>query len=173
MVAGLTVGRTRIDGVSVNTNPDNLINANGLITGQLGDRPYIFKWTGTYVCRSRKSGSANYISEQSGIAVTWPGVAAPDGRRDDNINVEAPGSHRLDPRNQLDLRLAKSVKMGANRSVRGVGRHLQPHELERRRDVRTLSGTIGLRQNGDLNGTSTPCRSSCRPLPFSRRGSLV
>jgi hypothetical protein len=153
MVAGLTMGRTRIDGVSVNTNPDNLINANGLITGQLGDRPYIFKWTGTYVLPFQEIGvSANFISE-SGIAVTRQVSQRLTVGGTTNINVEAPGSHRLDPRNQLDLRFAKSFKLGTSRSLEAS---VDIYNLTNSNvvwDVRTLSGTIGLRQNGDLNGT--------------------
>ncbi len=68
MVAGITLGRTRISGVSVNTNPNSLINANGLVTEQLGDRPYIFKWTGTYMLPFQDIAiAANFMSE-SGIA---------------------------------------------------------------------------------------------------------
>src|SRR5262249_1671063 len=70
MLAGLTLGRTRVTGTSVNTNPDVLINADGLVTGQLGDRPYILKWTGTYILPFHDiSLAANFLSE-SGIAVT-------------------------------------------------------------------------------------------------------
>ncbi len=49
MLAGYTYSQTRIEGVSVNVNPNALINAAGPVTGQIGDRPHQFKVTGTYV----------------------------------------------------------------------------------------------------------------------------
>ena len=49
MLMGYTYSQTRIEGVSVNTTPNALINANGSVTGQTGDRPHQFKLTGTYM----------------------------------------------------------------------------------------------------------------------------
>ncbi len=56
MLAGYTYAQSRVEGLSVNTNPNTLINVTGPLAGQntnfngqIGDRPHQFKVTGTYV----------------------------------------------------------------------------------------------------------------------------
>src|SRR5581483_8575269 len=145
-------GRTRISGVSVNTNPNSLINANGLVTGQLGDRPFIFKWTGTYTLPFQDIAiAANFLSE-SGIAVNRQVSQRLAIGGNTTINVAPLGSDRIDPRNQLDLRASKSFKFAGNRSIEASVDIYNVFNSNVVWDVRTLSGTIGLRQNGDLNG---------------------
>jgi hypothetical protein len=152
MLAGVTLGSTKISGVSVNVNPNSLINANGNITEQLGDRPYIFKWTGTYTMPFHDIAlAANFISE-SGIDINRQinqrlsigGTVA--------INLTPLGSDRIDPRNQLDLRLSKSIKFGGNRSLEGSIDVYNVTNSNVVWDVRPLTGTINLRQAGNLTG---------------------
>ena len=152
MLAGLTLGRTRISGVSVNTNPNSLINASGLVTGQLGDRPYIFKWTGTYTLPFHDIAiAANFISE-SGIATNRQVSQRLAVGGNTTINVAPLGSDRIDPRNQLDLRASKSFKLGDRRSLEASVDIYNITNSNVVWDVRQLSGTIGLRQAGDLTG---------------------
>jgi hypothetical protein len=152
MVGGLTLGRTRISGVSVNVNPNTLINANGLVTEQLGDRPYIFKWTGSYTLPFHEiSLAANFLSE-SGIAINRQVSQKLAIGGNVTINVTPLGSDRIAARNQLDLRASKSFKISDHRSIEAS---IDVYNLTNSNnvwDVRSLSGTIGLRQNGDLNG---------------------
>ena len=152
MLAGVTLGSTKISGVSVNVNPNSLINANGLVTEQLGDRPYIFKWTGTYTMPFHDIAlAANFISE-SGIDIQRQINQRLSIGGTVTINLAPLGSDRIDPRNQLDLRLSKSIKFGGNRSLEGS---IDIYNLTNSNvvwDVRSLTGTIGLRQAGNLNG---------------------
>jgi hypothetical protein len=161
MVAGLTLAQTRISGLSVNITPNSLLNvsgpvtsATGLGTAQTGDHPYIFKWTGNYVMPFHEIGlAANFISmsgiaytrQVTGIPLTAGGTAA--------VNVEPLGSQRLDPRNQLDFRVSKDIKLGGNRSLEGAFDVYNLFNSNNIYDVRTGSGTLTFLQGGDPNGT--------------------
>ncbi len=152
MLAGVTLGRTRISGVSVNTNPNSLIDANGLVIEQLGDRPYIFKWTGTYTLPFHDIAlAANFISE-SGIAINRQVSQRLAIGGNTTINVAPLGSDRLDPRNQLDLRVSKSFKLGGARALEASVDVYNLANSNNVWDVRQLSGTIPLRQGGNLTG---------------------
>jgi hypothetical protein len=152
MLAGLTLARTRISGVSVNVNPNALINANGLITEQLGDRPYIFKWTGTYTMPFHDVAlAANFVSE-SGIAINRQINQRLSIGGTTTINLAPLGSDRISPRNQLDLRVSKSIKLGGRRSLEGSIDVYNVTNSNVVWDVRSLTGTIGLRQAGNLTG---------------------
>jgi hypothetical protein len=151
MLAGYTFSRTRVSGVSVNTNPNNLIFAEGLVTGQLGDRPHQFKLTGTYILPWYEVGLAANFNSQSGIAVTRQVTTTLSVGGTTNVNVEPPGSHRLDARTAVDLRLFKSFAFG-NRSLETSVDFNNLANANTVWNVRTLSGTINLRQNGDPDG---------------------
>jgi hypothetical protein len=151
LLAGYTFSRTRISGVSVNTNPNNLIFADGLLTGQLGDRPHQFKLTGSYVLPWYDIGVAGNFNSQSGIAVTRQVSTALSVGGTTTVNVEEPGTHRLDARTAMDLRIFKSFAFG-NRSLDVAVDFNNLANANTVWNVRTLSGTIGLRQNGDPNG---------------------
>ena len=164
MLAGLTLGKTEIDGLSVNTTPNSLLNVSGPVTslnatttglgtGQTGDRPYIFKLTGNYLLPFHDIAlAANFISlsgiaytrQVTGIPLTAGGTAA--------VNVELLGSHRLDPRNQLDFRVSKAVKFGG-REIEGAFDIYNIFNSNNIYDVRTGSGTLTFLQGGDINGT--------------------
>jgi hypothetical protein len=113
MLAGYTFAQTRISGVSVNVNPNALINARASVTGQLGDRPHQFKLTGTYVLPFYDIGLAGNLNSQSGIAVTRQVSTPLAVGGNTTVNVEPLGSFRLDPRTSMDLRVFKTTRFGA------------------------------------------------------------
>jgi hypothetical protein len=151
MLAGYTFARTRISGVSVNVNPNALINAEGLVTGQLGDRPHQFKLTGTYVLPFYDIGLAGNVNSQSGIAVTRQVSTPLSVGGNTTVNVEPLGSYRLDARTAMDLRVFKTTRFGLREFEVSVDFN-NIANVNTVWDVRTLSGTINLRQNGDPNG---------------------
>ena len=142
MLAGYTFSQARITGVSVNTNPNNLLNVEGVlagqnlggfINGQLGDRPHQFKLTGTYLTAWYDIGVAANVNSQSGIAVTRQVNVAQTVGGNSTVNVEPLGSTRLDPRTVMDLRVFKQFNFGGAAQPRSVGR-LQQH-VQRQHDV--------------------------------------
>ncbi len=151
MLAGYTFGRTRISGVSVNVNPNALIHADGLVTGQLGDRPHQFKLTGTYVLPFHDIGVAANVNAQSGVAVTRQVSTPLSVGGNTNVNVEPAGSFRLDARTVMDLRAFKTTRFGQREFEVSVDVN-NIANVNTAWDVRTLSGTINLRQNGAPDG---------------------
>jgi hypothetical protein len=163
VLAGYTFSKSRITGLSVNTNPNFLINASGPLTGQaniggalfngqIGDRPHQFKVTGTYITPWYDIGLAGNLNAQSGIAVTRQVSVAQTVGGSSTVNVEPLGSTRLDARTVMDLRVFKTINFGT-RSLEGSVDFNNVFNANTVWDVRTLSGTINLRQNGDPNGT--------------------
>ncbi len=151
MLAGYTFSRTSISGVSVNTNPNNLIFADGKVTGQLGDRPHQFKLTGSYVLPWYDIGLAANFNSQSGIAVTRQVSTSLSVGGTTTVNVEELGTNRLDARTAIDLRFFKAFMFG-NRSLDVALDFNNLANANTVWNVRTLSGTIGLRQDGDPDG---------------------
>lgn len=152
MLAGYTFSKTRISGVSVNINPNALIYSDGPLAGQIGDRPHQFKLTGTYILPWHDIGLAGNLNSQSGIAITRQVSTALTVGGTTTVNVEPLGSHRLDMRTAVDLRVFKTANFGA----RSVEVSVDFNNLTNANtvwDARTLSGTLGFRQNGDPNGT--------------------
>lgn len=152
MLMGYTFSRTRVEGVSVNVNPNALINAEGPVTGQIGDRPHQFKVTGTYVLPWYEIGLAGNLNMQSGAAITRQFTVAQTVGGNSTVNVEPLGSYRLDQRTAADLRVFKTARFGA-RSLEVSVDFNNIANTNTAWDARTLSGTINLRQNGDPNGT--------------------
>lgn len=158
MLAGYTFARARIEGLSVNTNPNSLINVTGPLAGQntgfngqIGDRPHQFKLTGTYVTPWYDIGLAANLNSQSGAAVTRQVTVAQTVGGNSTVNVEPLGSTRLDTRTVMDLRLFKQLIFGP----RSLEVSVDFNNLTNANtvwDVRTLSGTINLRQNGNPTG---------------------
>ncbi len=68
-----------------------------------------------------------------------------------SVNVKPLGSHRLDTRTVLDLRVFKTFRFGA-RELKGSVDFNNMFNANTVWDARTLSGTINLRQNGDPTG---------------------
>jgi len=166
MLAGYTFSRMRVNGLSVNINPNSLLNVNGILTGQVGvnltptfavngqltDRPHQFKLTGTYILPFYDIGLAGNLNSQSGIAVTRQVSTTLSVGGTTTVNVEEPGSARLPMRTVLDLRLFKALRFGA-RELEGALDINNVFNVNTVWDVRTLSGTIGVRQDGNPTGT--------------------
>ena len=162
LLAGYTFSKSRIEGLSVNTNPNFLLNATGPLTGQaniggtlfngqIGDRPHQFKLTGTYLTTWWDIGLAANFNSQSGVAYTRQVSVAQTVGGTSTVNVEPLGSSRIDTRTVMDLRVFKVVNFG-NRSLEASVDFNNLWNANTVWDVRTLSGTINLRQNGDPNG---------------------
>jgi hypothetical protein len=159
MLVGYTYGQSRIEGLSVNTNPNNLINVTGPLAGQntnfngqIGDRPHQFKVTGTYILPWYDISVAGNLNSQSGIVITRQITVAQTVGGNSTVNVEPLGSYRMPTRTAADLRFAKSARFGE----RSLDVSIDLHNLMNANttwDARTLGGTINLRQNGDPNGT--------------------
>ena len=151
MVMGYTYSQTRQSGLSVSTNPNALINAEGPVTGQIGDRPHQFKVTGTYILPWYDIGLAGNLNRQSGAALTRQINTAQTVGGNTTVNVEPLGSYRLPTRTAADLRLFKTTNFGA----RSLEVSVDVHNVTNTNtywDARSLGGTINLRQNGDPNG---------------------
>ena len=161
MLAGLTLAKTEISGLSVNITPNSLLNvtgpvtsASGLGTGQTGDHPYIFKMTGTYVMPFHDISLAGNLISQSGIAYTRQVTGIPlTAGGTASVNVEPLGAHRLDHRNQMDLRVSKAIKIGGTRELEGSFDLYNVFNDNTVYDVRTGSGTLTFLQDGNPNGT--------------------
>ena len=158
MVGGYTYAQSRVEGLSVNTNPNTLINVTGPLAGQntnfngqIGDRPHQFKVSGTYITPWYDIGLAGNFNSQSGIPITRQITVAQTVGGNSTVNVEPLGSYRLPQRTVGDLRVFKTVNFGA----RSLEVSVDFNNLTNANtiwDARTLGGTINLRQNGDPNG---------------------
>jgi hypothetical protein len=165
MLAGYTWSQMRVSGLSMNINPNSLLNVNGTLTGQINvnntptfavngqltDRPHQFKLTGTYVLPFYDIAVAANLNSASGIAVTRQISTPLTVGGNTTVNVEEPGSARLPARTVMDLRFSKAVRFGA-RELEGSVDLNNMFNVNTVWDVRTLSGTIGLRQDGSPTG---------------------
>jgi hypothetical protein len=152
MLVGYTYSQTRQEGLSVNTNPNNLINTTGPLTGQTGDRPHQFKITGTYITKWYGIGIGGNLNSQSGAVITRQISVAQTVGGNSTVNVEPFGSYRLPTRTAADLRVFKTATFGS----RSLDVSVDFHNITNTNtywDARTLGNTINLRQNGDPNGT--------------------
>ncbi len=159
MVAGYTYARSRVEGLSVNINPNTLLNVTGPLAGQntgfngqIGDRPHQFKATGTYVLPFYDIGLAANFNSQSGIPITRQVAVAQTVGGVSTVNVEPLGSFRLPRRTVGDLRVFKTQRFGGSRELEASVDFNNLTNVNTFWDARTLSGTINLRQNGDPTG---------------------
>ncbi len=152
MLTGYTYSQTRQKGLSVNTNPNALINVEGPITGQIGDRPHQFKVTGTYILPFYDIGFAGNLNRQSGAVITRSINTAQTVGGNTAVNVEPLGSYRLPTRTAADVRFFKTTNFGPRSLELSVDLH-NVTNTNTFWDARSLGGTINLRQNGDPNGT--------------------
>jgi hypothetical protein len=152
MLMGYTYSQTRQKGLSVSANPNTFINAEGPVTGSLGDRPHQFKVTGTYVLPFYDIGFAANLNSQSGSLITRSINTPQTVGGNTAVNVEPLGSYRLPTRTSADLRFFKTTTFG----TRSLDVSVDVHNVSNSNtvwDARSLGGTINLRQNGDPNGT--------------------
>src|SRR5688572_4813355 len=152
VLVGYTFGHLRQEGLSVNANPNNLINTTGPITGQTGDRPHQFKITGTYLTPWYGIGLGGNLNSQSGAAITRQISVAQTVGGNSTVNVEPFGSYRLPSRATADLRVFKTATFGSKSLDVSVDFH-NITNTNTYWDARTLGNTINLRQNGDPTGT--------------------
>src|SRR3989454_2954415 len=106
MLVGYTLSRNRLTGVSVDTSPNLLINANGNITNAANaDRPNQFKLTGMYIFPWQEMIlSGNFRSQQGGPVTRQISRALAIGGSQ-TINLEPLGSTRLATLNTVDVRV--------------------------------------------------------------------
>ena len=151
MLVGYTYSQTRQEGLSVNVNPNSLINTTGPLTGQTGDRPHQFKISGTYITPWYGIGLGGNLNSQSGAVITRQITVAQTVGGNSTVNVEPFGSYRLPTRTAADLRVFKTATFG----TRSLDVSVDFHNITNTNtywDARTLGNTINLRQNGDPNG---------------------
>jgi hypothetical protein len=135
MLAGYTRSTNRIDNVTLDASPNFLINANGLITSDVGvsgstrcsgcgasnaDRPNQIKLTGMYILPWYDVIVSGNYSGVSGPAFTRQISQKLAIGSAQTINLEPLGSHRLDFENKIDLRLGKLFRLPNNRSLEGT-----------------------------------------------------
>lgn len=149
-LAGYTYSRTKIRDISVTADPNDFINTTGPLAE---DRPHQLKISASYMLPHEVYVAGNYRL-QSGPPVTRQ-VNAPlsFGGGSVNIFVEPRGSHRLDPLRTIDLRAAKTFRLGAGREVEANVDVFNLTNASTVWEVRTLSGRINVRQAGDPTGT--------------------
>ena len=110
MLAAIRCPRTA-DGVSFDTSPNFLINANGNITGTANaDRPNQFKLTGMYILPWHDVIVSGNFSAQQGPPITRQISRAVGFSTNQIINLEPLGNTRLDTLTKVDLRLGKVFK---------------------------------------------------------------
>jgi hypothetical protein len=118
MLAGYTRSKNRIEGVSVDTSPNFLINADGNITGAANaDRPNQFKLTGMYLIPFHDIILSGNFSAQQGPPVTRQISRAVGFATNQVINLEPLGSSRLDTLTKIDVRVGKLFRFGGTRTL--------------------------------------------------------
>ena len=139
MLAGYTYSQARITGLSVNTDPNRLLNVTGPITAAgngnvagtgLGDRPNSFKLTGTYLLPFQDILVAANFSSVSGEALTRQVNTRLSVGGTTTVNVEPLGTDRLDALNKLDLRAQKNFRLEGEPRARRLHRRQQRAEHE-------------------------------------------
>ena len=114
MLAGYTFAKTQLTGVSLNTSPNLLINANGNITDPNGpDRPNQFKLTGMYILPWHDVSLSGNLSVQQGVPITRQISRAVGFSTNEIVNLEPLGNTRLDPLTKIDLRIGKVIRFGS------------------------------------------------------------
>jgi hypothetical protein len=110
MLVGYTRSRNRLDHVSIDTSPNLLINANGLVSGAANaDRPNQFRLSGSYIIPWNVVVSGGF-GAASGAPVTRQISRALTFGGSQTINLEPLGSHRTSGAVRADLRVGKQFK---------------------------------------------------------------
>jgi hypothetical protein len=151
MLAGYTYAKAEVRHLSVATTPNAFLNTEGVIG--LYDRPHTLKMSGSYLLPYYDIYLGGNYRYQSGPAIARQ-ISTPlsFGGGSATINVEPQGSHRLDAIQTIDLRVAKTFRFASNREFE-VDMDLQNlTNTNTTWEVRTLTGRVNVRQNGDPNG---------------------
>lgn len=150
MLAGYTYSRAEFTNISVGTSPNAFLNTEGPI---FNDRPHQFKLTGSYILPWYDIYlGANYrfqngppINRQISAPLSFGGGSA-------TINVEPQASGRVPSLQTLDLRVAKTIKLGAGRSLEVDLDVSNLTNANTTWEMRSLTGRLNVRQAGDPNG---------------------
>lgn len=153
MLAGYTRSVNRQDKTSVDTSPNFLINANGVITTtNNSDRPHQFKLTGAYTLPWQDVLVSANLRSQSGPPVTRQISQRLTLGGNQTINLEPLGSSRLPTLTTVDLRASKAFRFGGNREIQASVDVYNLTNTNTVWEVRTLTTTVNVRQDGDLAG---------------------
>jgi hypothetical protein len=143
----------RQDRTSVDTSPNFLINADGVITTtNNSDRPHQFKLTGSYVLPWREVLLSANLRSQSGPPVTRQISQRLTIGGNQTINLEPLGASRLPTLTTVDFRAAKGFRFGGNREIQASFDIYNLTNANTIWEVRTLTTTVNVRQDGDLAG---------------------
>jgi len=149
LLAGLTLSRSYQQGLSVNVNPDALINTTGPIAT---DVPVQFKLSGTYILPYDVALAANFRSQsgtpynrQLSVPLTLTGSTT--------INAEPFDSERLRALTTLGLQASKSFVFSGSRGFTVYFTVDNVTNANTVWAVRSLTGRSTFRQAGDPNGT--------------------
>jgi hypothetical protein len=113
MLAGYTLSKTELSGVSRDVSPNLLINANGNVTNTNGpDRPNQFKLTGMYILPWQDVSLSGNLSIQQGAPITRQISRNVGFSTNQIINLEPLGNTRMDTLTKIDLRVGKQFRFG-------------------------------------------------------------
>ena len=149
MLAGYTYSKTTLSDLSVGTSPNAFLNTEGPV---FNDRPHQFKLTGSYILPYDIYLGANYRF-QNGPPINRT-ISAPlsFGGGSTTVNIEPQGAHRLDSLQTLDLRLAKTFRMGASRVLEVDVDISNLTNANTVWEQRSLTGRLNVRKGGDPAG---------------------
>jgi hypothetical protein len=145
MLAGYTRSRNRLDYVSVNTSPNFLINANGVLdqsNSANSDRPNLFKLAGTYILPWHDVLVSSNLRSESGPPVTRQISKALAVGGSQTINLEPLGNHRLPLETTWDMRFGKQF-------------NFEKHQLEADVDVDNITNAAWVWQVRTLTTATT------------------
>jgi len=149
VLAGYTYSQAKFTDLSVGTSPNAFLNTQGVI---FNDRPQQFKLSGSYILPYDIYLGANYrfqngppINRQISSPLSFGGGSA-------TINVDPPGTERLPSLQTMDLRIAKTFKMGARREFEMDLDISNLTNANTTWEMRALTGRLNVRQDGDPNG---------------------
>jgi hypothetical protein len=148
MLAGYTYSKATFTDISVGTSPNAFLRTEGVI---FNDRPHQFKLTGSYLLPYDMYLGANYRYQQGPPINRQISAPLSFGGGSTTVNIEEPGAHRVPALQTLDLRLAKTFRLGQ----RALEFDLDVSNLTNSNSIwemRSLTGRLNVRENGDPNG---------------------
>jgi hypothetical protein len=158
MLAGYTYSSSWFSGPSIAANPNSFIFADGPI---FNDRPQQFKLSGSYTMKYDILVSGN-LRVQGGPPITRYVSQRLTAGGSTSVNVEPVGSHRLSAMKTVDLRAAKTIKVGS----RALDLNMDIFNLMNANTVwgaSSLTGRIKVRPNGDPNAATVDMQGFLSP----------
>ena len=149
VLAGYTYARAKFTNLSVGTSPNAFLNTEGPI---YNDRPHQFKLTGSYILGYDIYVGANYRF-QNGPPINRQ-ISAPlsFGGGSTTFNIDPQGTDRLPSLQTMDLRVAKTLKVGGKRTVEVDLDISNLTNADTAWEFRSLTGRLNVRKSGDPNG---------------------